>query len=232
MSWILRKNKMKTIFIAGTDTGVGKTIVAGALVSALKLKGFRVGVMKPVSCGSREDVDFLLRCAGADSPLEWANPIFLKHPLSPNVAANIERKTIRLEKITSAFNRLIKGVDYLIVEGCGGLLVPLRDGFFVMDLIPLLKAEAILVSRSGLGAINHSLLSLEALKARKIAPLGVVFNRLKPGPLLIAEQTNPSVVSKISKIPSLGIFPFIKQCQERCLGKAFLKHIDFKKILC
>lgn len=222
---------MKTIFIAGTDTGVGKTIVAGALASALKLKGFRVGVMKPVSCGTREDAHFLLRSAQAQAPLDWVNPIFLKHALSPNVASKIERKTIPVRKIMSAFKRLRKKVDYLIVEGCGGLLVPLRDDFFVVDLIPLFDAQTILVSRSGLGAINHSLLSLEALRVRKILPLGVIFNRLNSGPLLIPEETNPSVVSKISNIPSLGVFPFIRQCGERCLGKAFLKHIDFKKIL-
>src|SRR3990167_7278599 len=97
---------MKTIFIAGTDTGVGKTIVAGGLASALRLKGVRVGVMKPVACGGRGDVDFLFRCAGVKEDPEKVNPIFLKLPLSPNVAASLEKTVINLDKINSAFNYL------------------------------------------------------------------------------------------------------------------------------
>ena len=222
---------MKSIFIAGTDTGVGKTIIAGALASALKLRGIRVGVMKPISCGSRGDVEFLVKCAGIDEPFDLVNQVYLKHPLSPNVAAEIEKKKIDLKKITRALDVFKKKYDTLVIEGCGGFLVPVTDKFFVIDLIPLMKAKTILVSRAGLGAINHSLLSLEALKARKIKPLGIIFNRLSDGPLSIPEQTNPEVVSGLSKIPSLGIFPYMKTCEVNCAGKAFLKHIDLKKLL-
>ena len=95
---------MRSIFIAGTDTGVGKTIVAGALASALRIRRLKVGVMKPISCGSREDAKFLMACAGIKEPLDLVNPIFLKHPLSPNVAAKIEKKVIDLKKITKALN--------------------------------------------------------------------------------------------------------------------------------
>ena len=105
------------------------------------------------------------------------------------------------------------------------------DKFFVVDLIPMMKAETILVSRAGLGAINHSLLSLEALVSRKIKPLGIIFNRLNGGPLSIPEQTNPKVVSRFGKTPSLGVFPYMKTCETYCAGKAFLKHIDLKKLL-
>ena len=225
-------NIMKSIFIAGTDTGVGKTIVAGALASALKLRGIRVGVMKPISCGSRGDVEFLVKCAGIAELLDLVNPIHLKHPLSPNVAAVIEKNKIDLRKITLALDIFKKKYDTLVIEGCGGLLVPVTDEFFVINLIPLMKAETVLVSRAGLGAINHSLLSLEALKARKIKPLGIIFNRLSGGPLSIPEQTNPKVISQIAKIPSLGVFPYMRSCSANCTGKAFLKHIDLGKILC
>lgn len=222
---------MKKIFIAGTDTACGKTIVAGALASALKLKGYRVGVMKPVACGGREDVRFLKACAEADDSIELVNPVLLSHPFSPNVAAAIEKKKIDLKLITKALCIFCKKYDYLVIEGCGGLLVPVTDNFFVIDLIPMMKARVVLVSRSGLGAINHSLLSIEALRRRNMEPLGLIFNRLTGGPLSIPEKTNPEVVSKISKVPSLGIFPFMKTCTTRCAGKAFLKHIDLKKIL-
>ncbi len=222
---------MKSIFIAGTDTGVGKTIIAGALASALKIKGLKVGVMKPVSCGGREDVEFLMKCAGIKEPLDLVNPIFLKNPLSPNVAASIEKKNIDLKKITRALNIFKKKYDILVIEGCGGLLVPITERFFVIDLIPFMKAKTILVSRAGLGGINHSLLSLEALRVRKIEPMGIVFNRLNGGSLSIPEQTNPKVISEIGKTPSLGVFPYMKTCEANCAGKAFLKHIDLAKIL-
>lgn len=224
---------MKTIFIAGTDTGVGKTVVAGALAAVLKLRGYKVGVMKPVACGGLEDSRFLMVCAGSSDPIEWVTPIALKNPLSPNVAARIERKKIDIRKIAKAARHFkSRKHDYLVVEGCGGLLVPLTKGFFVVDLIRLLKAKAILVSRAGLGAINHSLLSLEVLRTRNIEPLGVIFNRFSSGPFTVPERTNPEVVAQIGRTRSLGVFPYVKKdCAADCLGKAFLKHIDLAKIV-
>ncbi len=223
---------MISIFIAGTDTGVGKTVVAGALAAALRLKGHRVGVMKPVACGSWQDSHFLRRCAGVEDSLELITPIYLKQPLAPNVAARLEKKKINLSAIFKAHAKLRKKYDLLIIEACGGLLVPLTNNFFVIDLIPKLKSQCILVSRSGLGAINHTLLSLEALQKRNIKPAGIVFNRLSAGPLTEAEKTNPKVINDIAGVKSLGMFPFMKMtCQTACLGKAFLKHIDLHKVV-
>lgn len=222
----------KVIFVAGTDTACGKTIVAGALAAALRFQGRSVGVMKPVACGGREDAEFLKRCAGVDDTIEEINPIYLSHPLSPNVAAKLEKKKIDLRRIDSALDHLSGKYEVLVVEGCGGLLVPVTDDFFVIELIPRMKAEVLLVSRAGLGAINHSLLSLEALKTRRIKPKGVIFNRTSGGPFSIPEKTNPEVVERLSGVPSLGIFPYMKSCVANCAAKAFLKHIDFKKIVC
>lgn len=218
---------MKTIFVAGTDTGVGKTFVAGAMASALRMEGYRVGVMKPIACGSFDDSRLLKKFSGSDDPIELITPVYFDRPLSPNVAAALEKKKIDLKEIDRAFGVLKKKYDVMVVEGCGGLLVPITDRFFVVDLIRRFKAECVLVSRSGLGAINHSLLSLEALKNRNIKPLGIVFNRLTGGPMTEAESTNPDVIEKIGGVPSLGTFPFMKtDCAADCAGKAFLKHID------
>ena len=224
---------MRTLFVAGTDTGVGKTVIAGASASALKNKGYKVGVMKPVACGSLEDSKFLKACADSKDPLDLITPVYLKSPLSPNVAAKIEKQTIDVRKIAkAAYEMGTKKYDYLVVEGCGGLLVPLTKDFFVVDLIPMLNAKTILVSRSGLGAINHSLLSLEALRKRQIQPLGVVFNRLSGGPLSVPERTNPAVVAEMGRVRTLGTFPYMKMdCAVNCLGKAFLKHIDLSKLV-
>ena len=223
---------MRTIFIAGTDTACGKTRVAGALAAALKLKGHKVAVMKPISCGGLEDAKFLAKCAEINEPMEKINPIALKLPLSPNVAARLEKKKINLKLIDEAFHYFKKKYDALVIEGCGGLLVPVTDNFLVINLIPRLRCETILVSRAGLGAINHSLLSLEALKKRNIRPLGVIFNRLNGGVLSIPEKTNPEQVEKLSGIRSLGTFPFLKTCLVDCAARAFLKHIDLGKVLC
>ena len=224
---------MKSIFVAGTDTGVGKTIIAGALAAALRMEGRRVGVMKPIACGSPEDAHFLQKCSGTNDPLELVMPVYLKKPLSPNVAAASEKKKIDLSRIVKAHSALQKKYDVLVVEGCGGLLVPVTKDFFVIDLIRKLDSRCVLVSRSGLGAINHTLLSLEALRRRKIEPLGVVFNRLSGGPFSEAEATNPEVIAKTGRVRSLGMFPFMKMsCETGCLGKAFRKHIDLAKIVC
>ena len=225
---------MRILFVAGTDTGVGKTVVAGALASALRLKGRKVAVMKPVSCGGMEDVHFLMRAAGVSDPVAFVNPIALKLPLSPNVAAKIEKKKIDVRSVDRAvaFFRS-QGPDYLIVEGCGGLLVPLTRGSLMVDLIKRMKAEVLLVSRSGLGAINHTLLSLEALRSRRIRPLGVIFNRLSGGPLGVPERTNPAVVEEAGRVRSLGVFPYMDgRFEVDRLGRAFRKHIDLGKVVC
>lgn len=224
---------MRTFFIAGTDTGVGKTFVSCGLASAFRLKGYRVGVMKPVACGTWEDSERLKQASGSLNTLTEITPVYFKNPLSPNVAARLEGKRASIAAIQRSYEKLKENCDVMIVEGCGGLLVPVTDDFFVIDLIRMLKAETILVSRSGLGAINHSLLSLEALRSRKIRPLGVIFNRLQGGPMSVPETTNPAVVAKLGRTKSLGIFPYMRSgCATDCGGKAFLKHIDFKKLLC
>ena len=223
---------MISLFIAGTDTGVGKTIVAGAMAAALRLSGRKVGVMKPVACGSWEDSRFLKKCAQVDDALEMITPIFFKHSLSPNVAAALEKKKVNVRSIRRAYDRLRKKYDLLVIEGCGGLLVPVSEDFFVIDMVRMLKARCVLVSRSGLGAINHSLLSIEALRKRKIEPSGIIFNRVCGGALTKAEKTNPKVISGISGVRALGMFPRLRtDCGTGCFGKTFLKHIDLEKIV-
>lgn len=224
---------MKRIFIAGTDTGVGKTVVSAAFAAALKIKGIKVGVMKPISCGDREDALLLARAAGVNDSLDDINPIWLKKPLSPNVAASLEKKNIDLSLVTQALNKIETKYDVMIIEGCGGLFVPILKNFLVIDLISFMKTEAVLCSSSGLGAINHSLLSLEAMKRRGIKPKGIIFNRTKGGILSVPEKTNPGVVEEYSGVKSLGMFPYIKMdCKTDCLGKAFLKSIDLSALLC
>lgn len=222
---------MRAFFVAGTDTGIGKTVVACALAAALRLEGRDVGVMKPVSCGGREDAEALLAASGASDDLDLVNPVALREPLSPNVAAGREGRRVSLAAVRRAFRELSRRHETLVVEGCGGLLVPLGGGKLVIDLARELGLETVLVSRSGLGAINHCLLSLEALRARRARVLGVVFNRTAGGEFSVPERTNPAVVARYGRARSLGVFPYLKACAADCAGKAFRKHIELRFFL-
>jgi len=199
---------VKGIFVTGTDTGVGKTVIAAGIAAGLRARGFDVGVMKPVAAGGREDADLLRLASGADDDPDLINPVCLRHPLSPNVAAQIEGVSVDIAGIERAARQLSRRHDLLVVEGAGGLLVPIRDDFFVADLALRLGLPLLIVARRGLGTINYTLMTMECAKGRGIAVAGVVYNdavRTEEG---IAERTNPEVVERLSGEPCLGIVPF------------------------
>ena len=186
--------------------------------------------MKPISCGGRQDAVFLMKCAGVRDAMETVNPIALRYPLSPSVSAKLEGLRIEFNKITRALAVLEKKYEVIVIEGCGGLLVPVSADFFVIDLIQFLNAKTLLVSRSGLGAINHCLLSFEALRKRSIRPFGTVFSRVKSGAMGVAEKTNPAVIAGIVRVKTLGIFPHVKDFAPAALASVFGKHSDLKII--
>ena len=219
---------MKTIFITGTDTGAGKTIVTYALGVLLQDKGFDVGVMKPVQCGGH-DALWLKRHLGIKDHIESINPYFAKEPLSPHLAFQRERRRINPETIFRDYLRLKKNHDILLVEGAGGLMVPLRNNYFVADLIKDLRAEVIIVSRLGLGTINHTLLTIEQARARQLKVLGVIFSEVKNQKRGIPEKTNPEAIRKFGRVSILGTLPHLKKLDR----KSILKHaqIHVQKIL-
>lgn len=202
---------MSGIFITGTDTGVGKTFATILLAKAFAKESFNVGVMKPISCGSISENDALLlkKKLKLKDPLKLINPVHLKLPLAPYVASNILKKKINLKKIFSAFEKLSKKHDLVLVEGVGGALVPIYEDYFVADLIKDLKIPAIIVARAGLGTINHTLLTIEALRIRKIDILGVIINGYKGKEL--SEKTNAQIIEKTGKIKILAKIPYRKK---------------------
>lgn len=206
---------MKGIFVTGTDTGVGKTVVAAGIAAGLGARGIDVGVMKPIAAGigssircGRGDADLLRRAGGADDDLDLINPVCLRHPLSPNVAAQLEGVSIDLSRIEQAAHQLSQRHDLLIVEGAGGLLVPIRDDFFMADLALRLDLPLLIVARRGLGTINHTLMTIECAKTRGIAVAGVVYNDAVGTEEGIAERTNPEVIERLSGAMCLGVVPF------------------------
>ncbi len=193
----------KAIFVTGTDTEVGKTYITILLAKYYKEKGLEVGVMKPISCGAEEENDALKlkRALGIYDFLETINPIRLSHPLAPYVAFKKERKRFDLGLIEKSFSILSHFYDLVLVEGLGGALVPIEENYLVADLIKDLNIPALIVARSGLGTINHTLLTVEALKKRQINTLGVVLNGFNGD---LAEEDNPQTIEKFSGLPVLA----------------------------
>ena len=203
-------------FITGTDTGVGKTVIAGALAKALTATGRRVGVMKPFESGCRRengqlipaDALFLKKMAGATDDLSLICPYALARPLAPGVAAQTENIVIDIETITTAFARIAARYDLVLVEGAGGLMVPITQQLLTADLIRLLDLPVIIIARTSLGTINHTLLTVKQAQSEGLEVRGIILNKLSAA-ADEAEETNPAVLEKFSHVPLLGVVPYI-----------------------
>lgn len=202
-------SKYKGIFITGTDTGVGKTFIACIIAQELRKKSISVGVMKPVSSGGRQDALLLKKSAGVDDSIDIINPVYFKKPLAPCIAARFENRNINLIKILKSYKNLCRRHKFLIIEGVGGLMVPITSKMFIADLAGLFGLPLIIVSRPGLGAINHTLLTINYARQRRLKILGFVVNYIKPLKKGFAEKTNPKIVGELGKIKFLGDVPYI-----------------------
>jgi len=203
------------LFITGTDTEVGKTIVTGGLAAILREEGYRVGVMKPAESGCAEkdgvllpaDAEFLREMSGTNDPLDTIVPYRFKEPLAPAVAAEQEGVLIDIDKLVRNFEELSCHHDFVLVEGAGGLLVPLCRDFLMADLIKLLKVPLLIISRANLGTINHTLLTVRYAQAEQINIKGIVINNLSPERTL-ASETNPGVIANLCDVPLWGTLPY------------------------
>ncbi len=217
---------MRGLFITGTDTGVGKTFVAAGIVRALRAQGFDVGVMKPAETGCRsrdgklipKDAMALVRSAGVKDPLDLVNPYRFRAPLAPMVAAQREGRTIEIRKIMGAFRALTKRHEFLIVEGAGGIMVPLSPRYSYLDMAADMGLPVLIVARPGLGTINHTLMTISMLKNRGVKVSGIVINHAIDRKQGLAEETSPDVIKKISGVDIIGIVKF----RSRHFGKILL----------
>ena len=171
---------MRGLFITGTDTGVGKTFVSCALARGLRAAGVDVGVMKPIETGvpaeGPEDARALRLAAGVEDPLDLICPVRFSLPASPEAAARAEGQTVTLAPIHDAFDSLARRHRFMLVEGAGGLLVPIDVHTDMADLARRLDLPLLLVARAGLGTVNHTRLTLEAAEARGLEVFGVVIS--------------------------------------------------------
>jgi len=196
------------VFVTGTDTGIGKTLVAAGLARLSVNRGVKVGVFKPVASGGSisEDGKLLQKAAKLpDSACASIVPVHYQQPLAPWVAGWKEGK-VDLAKVEKAFRKAKSSCDFLVVEGVGGIQVPIARDFFVADWIKKWKLPALVVARAGLGTINHTLLTVETLRRRRIEVVGVFVNGYKGKEL--SESTNVKALRKLLKVPVYGPLKF------------------------
>ena len=197
----MTKQSQPGIFITATDTGIGKTAVAAALGLLLKEKGLNVGYMKPFSAGGKcsADAALLIKTLKLKDPIAHINPYHFKNPLAPLPASRIEQRSIALPKVFSAFKKLKRRHDFTIVEGIGGIMVPIKKNYFVLDLIKEMKLPVLLVARARLGTINHTLSAVKLLKQQNIKIAGIILNGIKRKD--IAVMTNPKILHELTGLP-------------------------------
>lgn len=231
------------IFITGTDTGIGKTVVTTGLVAALQQQGYDIGAMKPFQSGAVEssnrllapDLEFILKTTELTANYDLMNPVRLSLPLAPSVAAELEGVEINIEEVEAAYKRLQKEYQALIVEGAGGLMVPLAENFLIPDLIKLFSLPVVVVARPNLGTINHTVLTVKAARQLGLEVIGVIINGLKENKAGLAEETNPELIEELADIPVLGTVPYREaigdESEEVDLGRLIIENVDLESII-
>lgn len=207
---------MKAVFVTGTDTGVGKTIVAGLLARYLREQGYRAITQKWVQTGTRDfpsDIPTHLKLMGMKQEAiqeyeEDVTPYVFELAASPHLAAAHENTSIDTRKIIASFRKLSKEFDAVVVEGAGGILVPLNRRRLLIDVVETLALPVVVVAANKLGAINHTLLTVEALQTRNIEVLGIVFNTIDRRQDEAVMRDNPEIVKTFARVPILGQLPW------------------------
>lgn len=205
------------VFITGTDTDVGKTVVSAALATALVQRSVDVGVMKPIETGvarrtpSDSDAAKLMTASRTSDRLDDIRPYAFEKPLAPLAAARREGKHVSLSAIVRAYYRLQTLHDLVLVEGVGGLLVPITPTANVLTLITRINVPVVVVARASLGGVNHALLTLTTLLTNKIPVLALVLNQSMPARTERArsqERSTVSLLRHLAGVPVLGPLPY------------------------
>jgi dethiobiotin synthetase len=206
----------KGIFITGTDTGVGKTFFACGLAALLRESGYKVGVMKPAETGCDQgegnlvpqDAVALKEASACAVGLEKICSYQLRDPLAPSVAAEREGVRIDIDRLIDLYNEISAVHDITIVEGAGGLMVPLLPSYTYADFAGVLKLPLIVVAANRLGVINHLLLTLEHASCKGLRVMGYVLNQIESQPSLAAATNREALVS-LTGVPCMGELPYI-----------------------
>ena len=192
--------------ITATDTGIGKTYCGCGLIRAARAAGVKCSGMKPFCTGDTADVDLIAAAGGNEVPHHLLNPVWLRPPLAPYAAAMLENRPIDVTAVQKAYHEVAAEHDLVLVEGAGGLLVPILRDYSFRDLATDLDLSVILVAPNRLGVINHLLLNAESIAKAGLRLALVILNELDPEPTL-ASQTNPSILEELLDVP-LYLSPF------------------------
>lgn len=229
---------MKSYFITGTDTGVGKTTVTAALAACLKKIGIDVGVMKPIATGierksgfKSSDVSILCQASGVDDAEDLMNPIFLPLPASPYDVSKVLKLDFDKKIIFEKFEKLKNKHDMLLVEGIGGIMTPITSNYFVADLIKEMNLDTIIVTRSTLGTLNHTVMTVKICHEYKIPIKGIIINNYDENGSFV-EKNSPSTIYEITHMPILGTLPFVKDYQNvEMMISHVEKNMDLKSLI-
>lgn len=226
---------MKGFFVTGTDTGVGKTVVSAALVAAARARGIDAVPMKPVQTGCTlngrmhvaTDLEFALSMSGlrpAPAERERMAPYCFQPACSPHLAARLARRPIRIDHICTAARRLERDHDALVVEGAGGILVPINAKRTQLDVMVRLDLPVILVSPPGLGALNHTLLSLERLHDAGLTVAAIMIVCTAAGGARYIEDDNRQTLKSFTGLPVMGPLPYMRGIASQVMKpRAFLR---------
>jgi dethiobiotin synthetase len=192
-----------SLFITGTDTGVGKTYIAAQLLRLLRASGVQCAGMKPICCGDRQDAETLLAAGSDGLAIDEINPVWLKTPAAPIVGSLMENVTIDVERILAAFRKLTERVEQVIVEGTGGWLVPIRSDYFISDLAVAMQLPVLVVAQNRLGCLNHAALTVRSVATHQLRCVGLVLNNSQSASD-VASGTNADILKRILDVPLLA----------------------------
>ncbi|MBN2910360.1 dethiobiotin synthase [Polycladomyces sp. WAk] len=225
------------IFVTATDTEVGKTVVTAGLALALREQGLRVGVMKPVQSGHladdpEGDGGRLKRWTGVEAELEEIVPYSFSLPVAPWIAARSAGVAIDRAGLVERIRTMAERYDLLLVEGAGGLLVPVGPDWTMADLAVELGWPLVIVARPNLGTVNHTVLTLEAARNRGLRPLGVILNGYREGERVPSLEANPEMIEHFGEAPVLGRIPWMAEpVTTETLRDTFTRAVDGRALV-
>jgi len=227
---------MNSLFITGTDTDVGKTYVTAGLAVTFRKMGIDVGVMKPFAAGTEqkkgfksEDVEILSNAAQVNDPEILLNPQFFPISASPYTALNNLKIKPNIELILNRFKQLSKLHSIILVEGMGGIMTPILQDYFVTNLIKDMKLPALIVTRTKIGTINHTIMTCKMCEKYKIPIKGIVINNFDNDGYNAKELKRD--LENLTNVQVLGSIPFIDDMSDTSLYRVFKKNMDFKLLL-
>jgi dethiobiotin synthetase len=227
---------MKSLFITGTDTDVGKTYVGAGLAVTLRKMGIDVGIMKPFAAGTpqkkgfkSEDVEILSRAAQVSDPEKLMNPQFFKMAASPYTASKNLKVKVRVNSVLFNFKKLSNLHSMLLVEGMGGIMTPILKNYFVANLIKDMKIPAVIVTRTKIGTVNHTIMTCKMCEKYKIPIKGIIINNFDSGGYQVKDLTRD--LQSLTGVPILGTIPYIENIDDNSLYRNFKKNIDMNYLI-